>query len=318
MQIVLHRSQVDAFQHARAGGRAQVLYVGERQDARLGGHVDVVACAVEHLSNEPHHVVVLGAVLRVGHQLVGQPRALFLGGAGGTRAGQAHALHLVAALAYQQLGRAAAEEHVGVAVQQHGAARRAVDEVHQQVLRRERLQRLEALAARQHHLADAPPPDGVERRFHVRAPRVTRVGLQLERDGTAVATRRSGGLAGEPRDAARIDRAQRVHLQIRAAIVLDEDHFGQHELQAGKRLEQLVGRRRVLGVETVEREEDGLLADGAFELAFDAVERRQRNAAPHAHEPDGAVFAIVDELVGETLLQRAIRIDNIGLDRLRV
>lgn len=61
-----------------------------------------------------------------------------------------------------------------------------------------------------------------------------------------------------------------------------------------------------------------LLADGAFELAFDAVERRQRNAAPHAHEADGAVFAIVDELVGETLLQRAIRIDDVGLDRLRV
>ena len=62
----------------------------------------------------------------------------------------------------------------------------------------------------------------------------------------------------------------------------------------------------------------GCWADGAFELAFDAVERRQRNAAPHAHEADGAVFAIVDELVGETLLQRAIRIDDVGLDRLRV
>ena len=35
-------------------------------------------------------------------------------------------------------------------------------------------------------------------------------------------------------------------------------------------------------------------------------------------EGDGAVFAIVDELVGETLLQRAIRIDDVGLDRLRV
>lgn len=57
-----------------------------------------------------------------------------------------------------------------------------------------------------------------------------------------------------------------------------------------------------LGVETVEREEDGCWPTG-LELASDAVERRQRNAAPHAHEADGAVFAIVDELVGETLLQ---------------
>ena len=94
----------------------------------------------------------LGAVLRVGHQPVGQPRALLPRWRRRDTCLPGTCSPPRCRVAYQQLGaRAAAEEHVGVAVQQHGAARRAVDEVHQQVLRtRTAPAPRGAVAARQH------------------------------------------------------------------------------------------------------------------------------------------------------------------------
>ena len=201
-----------------------------------GGHVDAVACAVEHLADEPHHVVVLGAVLR-GRPSAQRPDARAL--PRWAPAGHVPARHMLsnscAALAHQQLGRAAAEEHVGVAVQQHGAARRAVDKVHQQVLRRERLRPRSALPRRDSTtLSTRPALDGVKPASTARAtPRASRAPA-VYGDAAAVAGGAASAWRDEACDAARVYRAKRVHLQKRAALVLDEHHFGQHELQAGE------------------------------------------------------------------------------------
>ena len=273
---------------------------------------------MEHLADEARHVVVLGAVLRIGHQSVGQPRALLFGAARRARARQTHALHLAPALAHQKLRRAAAEEHVGVAVQKHRAARRAVDEVHQHVLRRERARGHQALPTRQHHLLHASLADGAKRRRHSLAPRLARVRLQPVGDAFAPTRRRAGRLAHEPLDAPRIHRPERVHLQKRSALALDQHDLGQHEAQTRERLEQLVGGSGIARVEAIEREEHRLMRLGTLKLAFRVVERRQRDAAAKPHEAHGTVLAVVDELVGEALLQRGERIHDVGIDGSRV
>ena len=130
--------------------------------------------------------------------------------------------------------------------------------------------------------------------------------------------RRTQGLARESLDAPRIHRTQRVHLQERAALVLDEHYFGQHKSQARERLEQLVSGRRVLGIEAVEREEYRLMGGWPFQIALHPLERGQRNAASHAHEANGSIFAVIDELIGEAFLQHTVCINDIGFDRLRV
>ena len=184
------------------------------------------------------------------------------------------------------------------------------------------------LPSRQHHLVHAPFPNGVQPCAYRGPPCVSRVGFQPVRDGGAAAGRGCQGLAHEALHAARVHRTQRVHLQERAALVFDEHDLRQHELQAGKGFEQLVVGSRVFRVEPVEREEDRRLQGGVkgsrpfgrlhcplptrtFQLAFGLVERRQGDAAPQPHIAAGTRLVIVDELVGEPLLQGAERIHDV-------
>ena len=118
------------------------------------------------------------------------------------------------------------------------------------------------LSSRQHHLVHAPFTNGVQPCAYRGPPCVSRVGFQPVRNGGAAAGRGGQGLAYEALHAARVHRAQRVHLQERAALVFDEHDLRQHELQAGKGFEQLVGGSRVFRVEPVEREEDRRLQGG--------------------------------------------------------
>ena len=260
----------------------------------------------------------LGAVLRVVEQTL--RKALVLGGVGRCRTGsrQAHAFKFAAGFAHEQLGSAAAEEHVGVAVEQHGSVRGAVDQVHQQVLRRERLVGTQFQAAREHHLLHAAALDGVKPASHRLLPSGTRIEFQLVRNGAPRAMRRRQGKAREALDAAGVHRAKGVHLQESAVLVLDEHHLGQHEVQVGERLEQLIGRRRIMRVESVEREEHRLLCGRPCQLALGLVQGRQRDATPQAHEAGRTVLAVIHELIGEALLHKAERVDDISIERLGV
>ena len=156
MQIAHELGQVHAFEHLRAHRGVEVLHVAQREDLRLARDAHVMADAPQDLAHEVDDVLVLGAVLLVRHQLTCQLAGVIgvFGGGAGPR--QAHALKLLAALANEQLGRAAAEEHVGVAVEHHRAARIAIYQVDQQVLRGERVLGEKPLSAREHHLANAP------------------------------------------------------------------------------------------------------------------------------------------------------------------
>ena len=115
-----------------------------------------MADAPQNLAHEVDDVLVLGAVLLVRHKLACQLASAIRVLGSGARPRQAHALKLLTALANEQLGRAAAEEHVGVTVEQHRAARVAVYQVDQQVLRRERVLGKKPLPARENHLINAP------------------------------------------------------------------------------------------------------------------------------------------------------------------
>lgn len=107
--------------------------------------------------------------------------------------------------------------------------------------------------------------------------------------------RRRQGKARETLDTAGVHRAKGVHLQESAALVLDEYHFGQHEVQVGERLEQLIGRRGIMRVESVEREEHRLLGSRPRQLALGFIQGRQRDTAPQAHEAGGAVLAVIHD-----------------------
>ena len=57
-------------------------------------------------------------------------------------------------------------------------------------------------------------------------------------------------------------------MQHAPALVFHKHHFGQHELKARERFEELVGRLGVLRVEAIEREEHGRLVDGPLDFVF--------------------------------------------------
>ena len=194
--------------------------------------------------------------------------------------------------------------------------RRAVDKVHQQVFRGERLGSAHFQAARKHYLVNAAGVDGGKPVVYSALPCLARIKSQRVVDAAARARARGKRQAREALHTAGVHRAKRVDLQKRSALVFDKHHFGKHEVQAGKRLEQLVGRRRVVRVEAVEREEHRLFARRSGKLAFRVVKRGQCNAAAQAHEANGAVFAVVNELVREAFLQQAEHIDDIDVKRL--
>ena len=247
--------------------------------------------------------------------------------------------------------------------------------------------------ARQHHLLNAAARNGVQPRTHRFAPCLARIRLQSERDDGAAAGRRGQGLPHEALHAPRVHRSQRVHLQQRPALVLDEHNFGQHELQTRECLEQLVGGSRVFRIEAVERKEDRRLQEGVeggvghgggrggnraghtgdrvkgtsgrggacgrnrnaagcgihagcvwraaehtrsavcarcpggctgacgiacpFEFVLHVVERGQRNAAPQPQVAARADLVVIDELVGEPLLQGAERVHDVRRHRTR-
>ena len=295
-----------------------MLDARQRHDGRLLRDIDRVTRTAQHIPDEAHDVVMLGAVLRIVQQAL--RKALVLGGVGRcrTRSRQAHAFQLATGFAHEQLGGAAAEEHVGISVQQHGSVRGAVDQVHQQVLRGKRLVGTQFQTAREHHLLHAAAFDGIKPASHRLLPSGTRIEFQLVRNGASRAMRRRQGKTRETLDAAGVHRAKGVHLQESAALVLDEHYLGQHEMQVGERLEQLIGRRGIMRVESVEREEHRLLGGRPRQLALGLVQGRQRDTAPQAHETGGAVLAVIHELIGEALLHKAERVDDIGIERLGV
>ena len=274
MQIAHKLGQVHALEHLRAHRGVEVLHVAQREDLRLARNAHVMADAPQNLAHEVDDVLVLGAVLLVRHKLACQLASPIRVLGSGARPRQAHALELLAALANEQLGRAAAEEHVGVTVEQHRAARVAVYQVDQQVLRRERVLGKKPLPARENHLANAPRANSRKRSIHFRPPLLARIALQRERNRHALATRGACRLARETRDAARIHRREAVHLQHAPALVFHKHHFRQHELKARERFEELVGRLGVLRVEAIEREEHGRLVDGPLDFVFHVVHLR--------------------------------------------
>ena len=130
--------------------------------------------------------------------------------------------------------------------------------------------------------------------------------------------RRRQGKARKALDATGVHRTKGVHLQESAALILDEHDLGQHEMQVGKRLEQLICRRWVVRVEAIEREEHRLLGGRPRQLTLGLVQGRQRDAASQAHETRRTVLAVIHELIGEALLHEAERVDDIGIERLGV
>ena len=233
-----------------------------------------MADAPQDLAHEVDDMLVLGSVLLVCHKLACQLASAIRVLGSRARPRQAHALKLLAALANEQLGRATAEEHVGVAVEHHRAARIAVYQVDQQILRGERMLGAKPLPAREHHLADAPRANCRKRGVHFRPPLLARVALQRKRHYRALAARSACHLAREARDAARIHGGEAVHLQHAPALVFHKHHFGQHEPKAREGLEELVGGLRVLRVETAEREEHGRLVDRSLDFVFHAFHLR--------------------------------------------
>ena len=183
-----------------------------------------------------------------------------------------------------------------------------------------------AQPAREHHLRHPALPYGRKRRIHGLAPRLAGIGLKRKRNGRALAGRRGSHHACEAGHAAGVHRAQRVHLQEAPAFVLDEHDFRQHEPQPRERRHQLVGRRGIGGVETVEREEHRRLLGGILAsrdlvqraalavLVFHIAQTGQRDAAAESHVAAGTLLVVVDELVGEPFLQPAERIHHIRLN----
>ena len=109
------------------------------------------------------------------------------------------------------------------------------------------------------------------------------------------------------------------------ALVLDEHDFRQHEPQAREGSHQLIGRRGIGGVEPVEREEHrrlvGIAPGGDLTqraalavLVFHIAQTGQRDAAAESHVAAGTLLIVVNELVGEPLLQPAERIHQIRLN----
>ena len=274
MQIAHELGQIHAFEHLRAHRGVEMLHVAQRENLRFARDAHVVADAPQDLAHEVDDVLVLGAVLLVRHQLTCQLAGAI--GVFGSRARprQTHALKLLAALANEQLGRAAAKEHIGVAVEHHRAARIAVYQVDQQILRGERVLGAKPLPAREHHLANAPRANCRKRGVHFRSPLLARVALQRKRHYRALAARSACHLAREARDAARIHGGEAVHLQHAPALVFHEHHLGQHEPKAREGLEELVSGLGILRIEAVEREEHGRLVDRPLDFVFHAFHLR--------------------------------------------
>ena len=320
MQVARQIPNINALEHLSLRRRMQVLHMRERHDARLNRHIHVVARTREHVANELHHVIVLSSVLRIVHQALGQSCALSLVRACRTRARQTHAFNRLALLANEQLRRATAEEHVGVTVQDHRSARITVDEVDQQILRGEGMLGHQLLATRENNLAHTALFNGGKRLAHGLVPLLARILLKHVRDGFALALGRHLACAHEALNATGVHRAERVHLQHRALLALDEHDLGKHETQAREGAEKLVGRRRVFRIEAIEGEEHGRLRNAVLTvkstLVVDALERRHRNAAAKAHIAHGTSLVVVNELVGKTLLQRAERVDDISVEAL--
>ena len=274
MQIAHELGQVHALEHLRAHRGVEVLHVAQRENLRLARNVHVMADAPQDLAHEVDDMLVLGAVLLVRHKLACQLASAIRVLGSRARPRQAHALELLAALTNEQLGRATAEEHIGVAVEHHRAARIAVYQVDQQILRGERVLGEKPLPAREHHLANAPRANRRKRGVHFRPPLLARVALQRERHYHALATRGACRLAREARDAARIHGGEAVHLQHAPALVFHKHHFGQHEPKAREGLEELVSGLGILRIEAVEREEHRRLVDRSLDFVFHAFHLR--------------------------------------------
>ena len=174
------------------------------------------------------------------------------------------------------------------------------------------------LPAREHHLANAPRANRRKRGVHFRSPLLARIALQRKRHRYTLAARSACHLAREARDAARIHGGEAVHLQHAPALVFHKHHFGQHEPKAREGLEEFVSGLGILRIEAVEREEHRRLIDRPLNLVFHAFHLRQRNATPQAHVAVRALLVVVDELVGEALLQKAEPVDDIGIDGLGI
>ena len=325
MQVLHEVGQRDASEHTGAGRREQVLHVGKPHDLGHCGHIHVVANTVEHAADELHHIIVLGAVLPVSHERLRQRIRFRRGGPRRARSRKAHRRHSIAAFAHEQLRRAAAEEDVGVAVQKHRAPGVAVDEVHEQILRRERMLSHKAQPTREHHLRHPALPNGRKRRTHGLVPGLARIGLEGKWNDRALAGRCSGHHAREASHATGIHRTERVYLEKPPAFVLDEHDFRQHEPQPREGGHQLIGRRGIGGVEPVEREEHrrlvGIAPGGDLTqraalavLVFHIAQTGQRDAAAESHIAGRVLLVVVDELVGESFLQPAERIHHIRLN----
>lgn len=187
---------------------------------------------------------------------------------------------------------------------------------------------------REHHLRHPALPYGRKRCVHGLAPRLAGVGLKRKRNARALAGRRGGHHAREAGHATGVHRTQRVHLQEAPALVLDEHDFRQHEAKARERGHQLVGRRGIGSVEAIEREEHRRLAGASptgdltssrtsrnltqraalAVLVFHIAQTGQRDAAAESHVAAGTLLIVVNELVGEPLLQPAERIHQIRLN----
>ena len=179
---------------------------------------------------------------------------------------------------------------------------------------------------REHHLRHPALPYGRKRCVHGLAPRLAGVGLKRKRNARALAGRRGGHHAREAGHATGVHRTQRVHLQEAPALVLDEHDFRQHEAKARERGHQLVDRRGIGSVEAIEREEHRRLTGGILTgcdlvqraalavLVFHIAQTGQRDAAAEPHVAAGTLLIVVNELVGEPLLQPAERIHQIRLN----
>ena len=139
MQLAGKAHKRGALHNLRRCGRMQVLHMLQHFDLRCCRDINVIAIAREHFAHEFHHVLMLATVLFATEQLVCQSLLLFRRFAMRARTSKTHAFHVRPLLAQQQLGRAAAEEHIAVTIQEHRATGAAVDQVHQHVLRRKRL-----------------------------------------------------------------------------------------------------------------------------------------------------------------------------------
>ena len=197
-----------------------MLNVAKRHDGGFLGDGDPVAIAVEHFTHEADDVLVLAAVLIIGEKGRGVTGALLVVCSARARPRQAHALDRRSLLPHQQLGRASAEEHVAVAIEEHRAQGIAVDEVDQDVFRGKRLVGDELDAARGHDLLNAALLDARHPHAHHALPLLERIAHQAIRHAAMRARRRLSSHTRESFDAALVYGPQAVHLKEGSLLAL--------------------------------------------------------------------------------------------------